>query len=48
MWRIRIYKELRELYKDIDIAGDIIKKIGMDWTCNKNGSRKDNQESICE
>jgi hypothetical protein len=26
MWRIRISQELRELYKDLDIVADIIKK----------------------
>ena len=26
MWRIRISQELRELYKDLDIVADIVKK----------------------
>jgi len=32
MWRIRIDQDLRELYKDLDIAADIVKKnwIGLD------------------
>ena len=29
MWRIRINQELRELYKDLGIVADIIKK--MEW-----------------
>ena len=29
MWRIRINEELRELYKDLGIVADIIKK--MEW-----------------
>ena len=40
--RIITDKELRELYKDLDIIADIKKEeTGMDWTCSKNGSGKD-------
>jgi len=42
MWRVRAFQELRELYEDIDTVADIkIEEIGLDWTCNKNGSGKD-------
>lgn len=47
VWRIKINQELRELYKELDIAADIRKKrlewdgdkeeIGMGWRCSKNG-----------
>jgi hypothetical protein len=36
IWRVKADWELRELYKDLDIAD-----IGMDWTCSKNGSGKE-------
>jgi len=42
MWRIRSNQELREMRKDLDIVADIKKgKIGMYWTCSKNGSGMD-------
>lgn len=36
IWRVNTDRELRELYKDLDIVPDI----GMDWTCSMNGSGK--------
>jgi hypothetical protein len=40
IWGIRTNQELRDTYKDLDIAGDIKKKnIGIYWTC-KNESWK--------
>jgi hypothetical protein len=39
IWRIRNNQELRELYKDLDIAADIKKeKTGIVRTSSKNGS----------
>jgi len=41
IWRIRTNRELRELYKDLDVVADIEKKkIGMDRTSSENGSWK--------
>jgi hypothetical protein len=43
IWGVRTNKELRELYKHVDIIADVKhEEIGKDWTRSKNGSGKDN------
>jgi len=37
----RTNQELRELYKNLDIADIKTEKTGMEWTCSKDGSGKD-------